>query len=208
MGGEQVLHGGRTAGTGADRGGRPGRTRRLQGRRQGVPARKCDHRKAGKRHGQGDQGHQRLLERTDEQPDRKVRRISAPAQRNQNGGRRARLHKISGLSGKTERQDRSGDRAWKEPAGHFVLHQGRGHRELGEGIWLVQERMVLLGDHEPHLAGSVQRRIHQEVRPVPARPCCGRNRFYGRQPFEEGHGRAEKVQRFHRKCADQRCRPV
>ena len=74
----------------------------------------------------GDQGHQRLLERTDEQPDRKVRRISAPAQRNQNGGRRARLHKISGLSGKTERQDRSGDRAWKEPAGHFVLHQGRG----------------------------------------------------------------------------------
>lgn len=74
--------------------------------------------------------HQRLLERTDEQPDREVRRISAPAQRNQNGGRRARLHKISGLSGKTERQDRSGDRAWKEPAGHFVLHQGRGHREL------------------------------------------------------------------------------
>ena len=131
----------------------------------------------------GDQGHQRLLERTDEQPDRKVRRISAPAQRNQNGGRRARLHKISGLSGKTERQDRSGDRAWKEPAGHFVLHQGRGHREFGEGIWLVQERMVHLGDHEPHLAGSVQRRIHQEVRPVPARPCCGRNRFHGRQPF-------------------------
>lgn len=115
---------------------------------------------------------------------------------------------VSGLSGKTERQDRSGDRAWKEPAGHFVLHQGRGHRELGEGIRLVHERMALLADHEPHLAGSVQRRIHQEVRPVSAHPCGGRNRFHGRQPFEEGHGRAEKVQRFHRKCADQHCRPV
>lgn len=37
---------------------------------------------------------------------------------------------------------------------------------------------------------------HQEVRPVPARPCCGRNRFYGRQPFEEATDELKKYSGF------------